>query len=284
MRASGAATRIRRSARAAALVVGLAIAALAAGPAGIARASEDPEADLAAAEARMLDLINADRRAVGLVPFRGDPRLAALARERSTDMATTGVFSHTTSAGGTVFDLLTLRGIPWQAASEVIAWNDVADGIGSAQMAHTGWINSGSHRAILRATDLNYVGVGAAYDPSRGARYWTAIAVREPDRTGAIGKVQSLVPVAGSATASTVRVTVTWSGRDVPLQVLTSGLRDFQIQRRVNGGAWRTLYAGTTATRVVHTLARGARYEYRARARDRRGNYGAWSAPMVIAP
>lgn len=278
------ATRVRGTSRAIALVAALAIATVVAGQAAVVRATEDPDADLAAAEARMLDLINADRIAVGLVPFRGDPRLTTLARERSTEMAATGLFSHTTAAGGTVFDLLTLRGITWYAASEVIAWNDVAGGVGSADMAHAGWTNSQPHRAILRASDLNYVGVGTAYDPNRGARYWTAIAVREPDRTGAVGKIQSLVPIAGSATPTSVRITLTWGGRDVPLQVLTAGLRDFQVQRRVNGGAWRTLLAATTSTRATQTLTRGARYEYRARARDRRGNYGAWSAPAIIAP
>lgn len=267
-----------------ALVILVAALVLGAAAPAARGAGDDPAADLPAAEARMLDLIGADRNALGLIPFRGDQRLTQLARERSAEMAATVRFTHTTSTGGTVFDLLSTRGITWFAASEVIAWNDMPDGLGSADMAHAGWLGSAPHRAILRATDLNYLGVGAAYDPDTGARYWTAIAIRQPDRTGAIGRIRSLARTTGTAPAGSTRVAIAWTGYDVPLQVLTAGLRDFHLQRRVNGGPWRTIASGTTATRVVQTLQRGTSYEFRVRARDRRGNYGAWSTPRRIVP
>lgn len=267
-----------------AIALAVLLGASGAAPLRAAAAELDPAAEMAAAEARMVELITADRRAVGLVPYRGDERLTALARERSAEMAVTGQLSHTTAAGGTVFDLLTGRGITWLRATEAIAWNDVGDGAGSAAMAMSGWLASPPHRAILRATDLNYMGVGVAYAPDRGTRYWTLIAIRQADRTGAVARMGSVARTTGTAPAGQVRVAITWTGRDLPLQVLTAGLRDFHVQRRVDGGAWRTILSGTTLTRIAQSLARGNRYEYRARARDRRGNYGAWSPAKGITP
>jgi len=58
-------------------------------------------------------------------------------------------------------------------------------------------------------------------------------------------------------------------------QVLTAGLRDYQVQRRVVGGTWRSL-GYRTGTSVTETLPRSRTYEYRIRARDRVGNRGAW--------
>jgi hypothetical protein len=75
--------------------------------------------------------------------------------------------------------------------------------------------------------------------------------------------------------ATRARVTVRWTGGDPRLQVLTAGLRDYQVQRRVVGGSWREL-GYRTATSVTETLPRSRTYEYRIRARDRVGNRGAW--------
>ena len=57
----------------------------------------------------MVDLLNADRTAAGLVPVRVDARLMAIARARSVDMATKHYFSHTQPDGRNVFDILTAK-------------------------------------------------------------------------------------------------------------------------------------------------------------------------------
>ena len=82
--------------------------------------------------------------------------------------------------------------------------------------------------------------------------------------------------------SSTGSATVGWFGGDVLLASLTAGLRDFTVQRRVDGGTWSTVWSATTSTSRAVTLARGHLYEYRARARDRAGNYGLWSPPVGI--
>src|SRR5262245_29106292 len=55
------------------------------------------------AEQEMVKLLNADRTSAGLVPVQVDSRLMAIARARSTDMATKHYFSHTQPDGRNVF-------------------------------------------------------------------------------------------------------------------------------------------------------------------------------------
>ena len=59
------------------------------------------------AEQAMVDALNADRTAAGLVPVQVDSRLMSIARARSVDMATKHYFSHTQPDGRNVFDILT---------------------------------------------------------------------------------------------------------------------------------------------------------------------------------
>ena len=61
------------------------------------------------------------------------------------------------------------------------------------------------------------------------------------------------------------------------LQVLTSGLYSFRIQRRVDGGSWTTVSSSTTSRSVTFNLATNHTYEFRVAARDKAGNWGAWS-------
>jgi uncharacterized protein YkwD len=76
------------------------------------------------AELAMVDALNADRTAVGLVPLRIDSRLMSIARARSVDMATKDYFSHTQPDGRNAFDLLTAAKVTWYYAGEIIAWNN----------------------------------------------------------------------------------------------------------------------------------------------------------------
>ena len=230
---------------------------------------------VAEAERRVLSLLNDQRRAAGLRPVRIDARLMRLARERSVDMATRHYRAHVTPDGTGVAEMLADRGIKWYRWGEIIAWNsyDLDESTASAPRQ---WRNSRPHYEIITTADMNYAGVGAAYDSKEREWVWTAIFIKGPDRTGAWARMDSL------SVTSTGSVAVRWRGADVRLASLTSGLRDFTVQRRVDGGSWATVWSQTTATSRTVSLARGHRYEYRARARDRAGNTGAWSPPMEI--
>ena len=100
-------------------------------------------------------------------------------------------------------------------------------------------MNSPGHKAIVLSSTLNYVGVGLAIDASNGKKMWTAVYIKGPDRTGARSTTNTPVVTAGSTGASK-KVSVSWTGSDVKLQVLTSGFHSWAVQRRTDGGAWTT--------------------------------------------
>ena len=75
-------------------------------------------------------------------------------------------------------------------------------------------------------------------------------------------------------------MTLRWSGGDPQLQVMTAGLRYFQVQRRRVGGTWHS-WAVTTATRRSVTWLKAYDREVRVRARDRAGNWGPWKVIRI---
>lgn len=227
------------------------------------------------AEQAMVDALNVDRTSRGLIRLRADSRLMAIARARSVDMATKGYFSHTQPDGRNVFDILTAQGVTWFSAGEIIALNHSSTLEASVQTANSQWLNSPGHKAIIVSTNFNYFGVGLAVDGA-GKKLWTAVFIKGPDRTGAKAKTATPTVAPGSTTARK-RVTVTWTGADIQLQVLTSGFHSFRVQRRTDGGAWAYVWTSTTVKSLTLDLARGHVYEFRVAARDNAGNWGKWS-------
>jgi uncharacterized protein YkwD len=236
-------------------------------------ASAPTSAEITAAEQAVLSLINKDRTTAGLVAVRVDSRLMAIARARSTDMATKDYFSHTQPDGRNVFDILTAQHITWYDAGEIIAWNNYSMDY-TAGIANSQWMSSPGHRAIILSTDFNYVGVGLAVDPDTGKKLWTAVFIKGPDRTPAVAASSRSFGAWITSTARTA--TVSWSGYDPRLQVLTAGLRSFTVQVRTDGGTWRTVYSSTTGTSWSFRAWKGHWYEIRVSPLDRAGNRGRW--------
>jgi hypothetical protein len=232
------------------------------------------------AEQAMVAHLNADRTAAGLVPVRVDSRLMAIARARSVDMATKHYFSHEQPDGRFYYDILEAKNITTYGSGEIIAYNNLKPPYDSLELAtanaNSQWMNSPLHRAIVMSTSMNYVGVGIAIDASSGRKLFTAIYIKGPDRTGARSTTQAPI-VGASVLAGTRRVSVSWTGADVKLQVLTSGFNSWKVQRRTDGGAWTTVWASTTKASMTVDLAGGHTYEFRTAARDNAGNWGAWS-------
>jgi uncharacterized protein YkwD len=259
------------------LAVGLAVAGLSAGPTRAAALSAFDVPTLALARADLASLVNEQRAAHGLVALRVDPKATAMAVSRAETMAAMDALGHAGPDGQTVFDAIRASGMTWFGAGEVVAFNTYPGEPESTDRAVADWLASATHASILLSTDYNYVGFGAAVSAT-GNRYYAGVFLKLPDRTAgwaSAGKVT--VTVAGSTQA---RLTVRWSGGDVRLQVLTAGLRDFEVQRRVAGGTWQS--AGiTTHTSLTVTVARGKTYEFRVRSRDKAGNRSAWSAVAV---
>lgn len=239
----------------------------------------------AAAESSLVAMINADRAVVGLLPLRVDPRLSAIARERAASMAAAGQLSHVQSDGRTMVDLVRAAGTTWYSLGETIGWNTYPSLSNSTGVVNKGWLGSPEHAAIIRSTSYNYVGVGLGTTAS-GGRYWTAVFLRGPDRTAPWAKMGALISGAyvTLASRSQVRlVTWSWAGADRPLAALTSGLRSFEVQRRIDQGAWVSIWTSTTRRTLSSFVQVGHRVQVRVRARDAAGNVGAWSSPVGLS-
>ena len=245
-----------------------------------APAAADDVTTVSAAETAMVAALNADRTTQGLVPVRIDDRLMEIARARAADMVANDYFSHVQPDGRNVFDILSANGVTWFGAGEIIAMNNYATLSASLERANADWLASSPHNAIVVSTSYNYVGVGLAVDPATGKKLWTAVYIKGPDRTGARATAQA-PSVRASTTVSRRRVTVSWSGADVRLQVLTSGLYTYRVQRRTDGGSWVVVYSSTTRTSVSLDLPRHHTYQFRIKARDNAGNWGTWSTVGV---
>jgi uncharacterized protein YkwD len=228
---------------------------------------------LVQAETALAAQVNDQRKVQGLVALQIDPAVVAIARQRAETMAAADVLSHTNPDGSDVFDQIIAAGIPWFGAGEVIVWNSWPAATDSTTQAVSAWFGSAPHRSILLSTDFNYAGFGAAVSPVSGRRYYAGVLVKRTDRTAAWAKPGTTSKSVVDSTRA--KVTVRWTGGDPRLQVLTAGLRDYEVQRRVLGGSWRSLGYRTTNS-VTETLPRARTYEYRIRARDKVGNRSTW--------
>ena len=269
--------------RLAALVLaGMLVVPLAAPVGAVEPPPQDPVLDpvtpafLAQAGLDLVTLTNRQRAAYGLVNLQIDPDLMAIARDRAEVMAANDVMSHTEPDGRKVWDRLSDAHISYFAGGEILAWNHypLEYTVGEAIRA---WMESPDHHAIMVSTGYNYVGFGAAVSAT-GLLYYAGVFLRERDETGAVARFGTISK--RSVDHTHTRVTIRWSGADRRLQVLTSGLRYYQVQRRRVGGAWHS-WPITTATRRTVTWSKAYDREVRVRARDRAGNWGSWKVIRI---
>jgi len=253
------------------------LAALLLAPLAGSAAAEDitpPPVDTAALQQDGYDLVNmtnAKRASVGLIALRMDAALMQIARDRAQVMAVNDVMSHTEPDGTKAWDRMNAAHITWYAGGEIIAWNHYPAEYSTAEAIRAWWASPG-HHSIMVSTGYNYVGFGAAMSAD-GKYYYAGVFAKEPDHTAPWAKFGSVSTRTVDATHK--RVTVRWSGGDTRLQVLTSGLRYFQVQWRVVGGGWHA-WTISSAKYKSMTVRRGVRYEVRVRSRDWAGNLGAW--------
>jgi hypothetical protein len=241
-------------------------------PVAAVQAPSDPEA-------RFMTLLNEARSQAGRVPLRWDNRLADVAQGRSDEMAQSGVFGHI--AWSILAGRIESKGIAWYYLGETILHGTPRTPTESADEAMVTWRNSPGHWDLLSSADFNYVAVGVTR-AADGWYYWTALLLKGPDRTAPTAKM-STSNVAALA-SGTRTVTVSWSGADVPLSVLTAGLRDYRLQRRTGTGLWVAVTDWTTATSRSFSLTAGRDYRFRVRARDRNGNLSTWSPALLVRP
>ena len=78
-----------------------------------------------------------------------------------------------------------------------------------------------------------------------------------------------------AATQGDAGFVVSWAARDV------SAIASYDVQASTDGGAWKDWLTRTSATSDVFLGAEGHGYAFRVRARDSRGNTGAWGVTTV---
>jgi uncharacterized protein YkwD len=260
-----------------AAAVGLSLAGVCAVPAAAASLPAFDTSTLLVARTDLATRVNDQRVGHGLIALQVDSTATAMAASRAETMAAMNALGHAGPDGRTTFDTIRESGMTWFGAGEVLAFNTWPDESESTGHAVADWMASPVHASILLSTDYNYVGFAAAVSAT-GNRYYAGVFLKLPDRTAGWATARtSSVTVLDSTTS---RVTVRWTGGDTRLQVLTAGLRDFEVQQRPAGGAWQS--AGiTTHTGLSITLARGRTYEFRVRSRDKAGIRSAWSSVSI---
>jgi uncharacterized protein YkwD/uncharacterized membrane protein required for colicin V production len=113
-----------------------------------------PEVD-AAAEVAMLELLNRERAAQGLVALTVDERLRQAARDHSDEMIRERYFAHESPAYGSPFDRMLRAGARFGAAGENLAFAP------NVETAHRGLMNSPEHRKNILTPAFRRVGIGA---------------------------------------------------------------------------------------------------------------------------
>lgn len=105
-------------------------------------------------EARMLVLVNEERKKVGLKPLRADPEMQAVARLHSKDMFARGFFAHVNLDKKDPFDRMRAGGVKFLTAGENLALAQ------TLQQAHDGLMKSPGHRANILQRQFGRLGIG----------------------------------------------------------------------------------------------------------------------------
>jgi hypothetical protein len=199
-----------------------------------------------------------------------DSRIRRVAQARSQDMVDRDYFDHIDPDDKAPWDHLDAAGIDWYRAGEIIALNHVSLISAAADQAVQQWMGSQGHHDQIVSTVFNYAAVGVAV--TGDTSYWTVVFIQGPDRSTPTASLTRATSASGSG-----RARLQWSGADRRLVTLTAGIGTYDVQRRRSGGSWATVRRGVTVTAGSVSGKRGARYQFRVRARDRAGNVGTWS-------
>jgi uncharacterized protein YkwD len=224
--------------------------------------------------AEFVHWLNTDRKAHRLAPLRVWTPLATLATTRAGRMATAGVMSHDV-AGGPVGNALTSAGLPWFGYGEIIGESTYTWGTPSANNLYGMWKASPTHHAIMFSRSYNYVGAGFVRR-SDGSTWASVVFTESPDHTA---------PAAynGRVSRSGTTISYAWSGKDVLLQTHTAGIRSYDVEYRVDDGAWKLIRNNTTSRSVkIANRPAGHWYWFRVQSADRRGNLSRWTAAVRV--
>lgn len=114
--------------------------------------------------ARVVELVNAERKKAGCSPLTVNAKLTKAAQDHSADMAQHKNMSHTGSDGSEAGDRITRAGYNWSTYGE-----NVAEGYDTAERVMEGWMSSSGHKRNILNCSFKEIGVGLA----QPGNYWT---------------------------------------------------------------------------------------------------------------
>jgi uncharacterized protein YkwD len=218
--------------------------------------------------------LNHDRAIRGLRSLRVDISLANIATTRAQTLASLGLLSHT--APGNLGSQLTSAGVRWYGWGEDIGWSSYSWGHDVALSLYTMWKHSPGHWSLMMSSRYNYLGIGLGYRWTDGATYSSIVFAEMPDHSAPAGRMT----LAGRTGTS---VWFRYTGVDTILQTHTAGVRDYDLEYKVDGGAWRIIATHRTARSItISSRPHGHSFYVAVRARDRAGNLGRWSSPLRV--
>lgn len=115
-------------------------------------------------ENRVLELVNIERKKVGLKALQMDENVRNVARLKSEDMRKKNYFDHISPTYGSPFEMLKTYSISYKSAGE-----NIAKGQTSPEAVVKAWMNSPGHRANILSKNFTHMGVGYVASGS----YWT---------------------------------------------------------------------------------------------------------------
>lgn len=121
-------------------------------------------AGVSQAQARVIELTNAQRRQNGLPELKADTQLNSVAQRKSVDMMQNNYFSHTSPTYGSPFDMMRDFGVTYNTAGE-----NIAQGQKTPEQVVDSWMKSPGHRQNILNPKFTHIGVG--YEPS--GHHWT---------------------------------------------------------------------------------------------------------------
>jgi len=224
------------------------------------------------AEASLFSMINSARHSHGLAPLRLDTRLRDLAEYRAGVMSSTNTMSHTVA--GCLSCELTSRGIQWYSEGECIAWDSYSYPTDAIDLIFQMW-HDATHWPLLMSSSFNYAGIGIVHN-SNGKTWASMVFTESWDHTSPWSQ-----NVSHSRSGSSV--SWSWTGADTWMQTHTAGLKNFDVEYRVDSGSWQLIKSGTTSHSItLDGRSPGHYYGLRIRSRDNHGYVSAWTAEVRI--
>lgn len=223
-------------------------------------------------ETTLLTWINQQRASRGLVPLRLHPGLVRMANDWAAHMASTGVLALPSCTSCKLADY----GVQKYNYGSIASWSTYNWGADAIWSIESGWKQHSTQWAKLMSSTLNYIGIGIAYRSTNKSTWASVFLTESKDVTKPWSKMSTVSRSGTTASWS-------WTGADTKLQTRTAGLKNFDVQYRVDSGSWTTIRSGTTAKSLsLSSRARGHYYGLRVRARDNLGYVSGWSAEMRV--